>query len=127
MKEEIRDLIEKAGKYLITAQQALNSGDFDSCASRSYYAMFFVAEAVLLTKNLTALSHKGVITLFGKHFVKTNILERNLGQAINDAYDKRLVGDYGIGFIVTKEQAQDLLKTANDFVNKLRDYLQKQI
>lgn len=127
MKEEIRDLTEKAGKYLITAQQALNSGDYDSCASRCYYAMFFVAEAVLLTKNLTASSHKGVISLFGEHFVKTNIFERNLGKAITSAYDKRIIGDYGIGFIVTKEQAQDLLKTANDFVNKLGDYLQKQL
>lgn len=127
MKEEIRDLTEKAGKYLITAQQALNNGDYDSCASRCYYAMFFVAEAALLTKNLTASSHKGVISLFGEHFIKTNVFERNLGKALTNAYDKRLVGDYGIGFIVTEQQAQDLLNTAQDFVDKLKDYLQKQI
>lgn len=127
MKEEIRDLIEKTGKFLITAQQALNTGDYDSCASRCYYAMFFMAEAALLTKNLTASSHKGVITLFGEHFVKTEILERNLGKALNDAYDKRLVGDYGVGFMVSEQQAKDLLSTANDFVEKLKNYLQKQI
>lgn len=127
MKEEISDLIDKAGKFLITAQQALNTGDYDSCASRCYYAMFFVAEAALLTKNLTASSHKGVISLFGEHFVKTKIFERNLGKAISDAYDKRIVGDYGVGFIVTEQQAQDLLKTAQGFIGKLKDYLQKQI
>jgi uncharacterized protein (UPF0332 family) len=127
MKEEIRDLTEKAGKFLITAQQALNTGDYDSCASRCYYAMFFMAEAALLTKNLSASSHKGVITLFGAHFIKTKILERNLGKALNDAYDKRLVGDYGVGFMVTEQQAKDLLITAQDFVGKLKDYLQKQI
>jgi len=44
MKEEISDLIEKAGKFLVTAQQALNSGDYDSCASRCYYAMFFMKD-----------------------------------------------------------------------------------
>jgi uncharacterized protein (UPF0332 family) len=102
VKDEIRDLIEKAGKFLITAQQALNTGDYDSCASRCYYEMFFVAEAVLLTKNLTASSHKGVISLFGEHFVKTEIFERNLGKALSNAYDKRLVGDYGVGFVVTE-------------------------
>jgi len=127
VKEEISDLIDKAGKFLITAQQALNTGDYDSCASRCYYAMFFVAEAALLTKNLTASSHKGVISLFGEHFVKTKIFERNLGKAISDAYDKRIVGDYGVGFIVTEQQAQDLLKTAQGFIGKLKDYLQKQI
>ena len=123
--KEIRDFTAKAEKFLSTAEQALNAGDYDSCVSRCYYAMFFMAEAVLLTKSLTASSHKGVISLFGEHFVKTEILERNLGKALNDAYDKRLVGDYGVGFTVTEQQANDLLKTARDFVQKLKSYLKK--
>jgi len=125
--KEIRDFTEKAEKFLSTAEQALNTGDYDSCVSRCYYAMFFTAEAALLTKSLTASSHKGVISLFGEHFVKTKILERNLGKALNDAYDKRLVGDYGVGFTVTEQQAKDLLKTAQDFVRKLKSYLKKWI
>lgn len=81
--KEIMNFIEKAGKFLITAEHALNIGDFDSCVSRSYYAMFFVAEASLLTKNLSASAHKGVISLFGEHFVKTGIFDRELGKALN--------------------------------------------
>ena len=57
--------------------------------------MFFMAEAALLTKNLCASSHKGVISLFGEHFIKTGIFDRDLGKTLNDAYDKRLIGDYG--------------------------------
>ena len=124
---EIRDLIEKAEKFLSTAEQALNTGDHDSCVSRCYYAMFFMAEAMLLTKSLTASSHKGVISLFGEHFVKTKILERESGKALNDAYDKRLVGDYGVGFTVSNQQAKDLLETARNFVRKLENYLEKQM
>ena len=125
--KEIRDFIAKAEKFLSTAENALNTGDYDSCVSRCYYAMFFMAEAVLLTKSLTASSHKGVISLFGEHFVKTKILERNLGKALNDAYDKRLVGDYGVGFTINKQQAGDLLETAENFVRKLKNYLKKWI
>lgn len=125
--KEIRDFIEKAEKFLCTAEQALNAGDYDSCVSRCYYAMFFMAEAVLLTKNITASSHKGVISKFGEHFVKTKIFGRYLGKALNDAYDTRLVGDYGVGFRVTEQQAQDLLETAQDFVLKLKNYLKKWI
>ena len=84
-----------------------------------------MAEAVLLTKNLSVSSHKGVISLFGEHFVKTKIFERNLGKALNDAYDKRLVGDYGVGFTVTEQQAKDLLETAQNFVQRLKIYLKK--
>ena len=124
---EIRDFIEKAEKFLNTAERASDIGDYDSCVSRSYYAMFFMAEAVLLTKGLSASSHKGVVSLFGEHFTKTGIFERNLGKALNDAYDKRLIGDYGIGFAVTEEEAKELLETAWDFAQKLRDHLERWI
>ncbi len=125
--KEITDFTAKAEKFIRTAENALNTGDCDSCVSRCYYAMFFMSEAALLTKSLSASSHKGVISLFGEHFVKTEIFERNLGKALNDAYDKRLVGDYGVGFTVTDQQAKDLLETARNFVQKLREYLQKWI
>ena len=126
MKQEIQDLKEKADKFLLTAKHALSTEDYDSCASRCYYAMFFMAEAVLLTKNITASSHKGVISLFGKHFVKTNTFAKGMGKALNDAYDKRLVGDYGIGVEITESQGSILLETAKDFVTQVKDYLQEQ-
>ncbi len=91
---EINDLTKKAEKFLKTAKIAFNSGDYDSCVSRCYYAMFFMAEAILLTKNLKANSHKGVISLFGEYFVKTGIFEKELGKTLRQAYDKRLIGDY---------------------------------
>ena len=84
-----------------------------------------MAEAALLTKNLSASSHKGVISLFGEHFVKTGIFDRGLGKALNDAYDKRLIGDYGVGFTVTEEEARDMLETAKNFVQRLKNYLER--
>jgi len=77
--KEIKDFIE-------TAEQAISIGDYDSCVSRCYYAMFFMAEAALLTKNWSASSHKGVMSLFGEHFIKTGIFDRDLGKALSDAY-----------------------------------------
>ncbi|RKX53080.1 MAG: hypothetical protein DRP50_06390 [Thermotoga sp.] len=62
--KEIRDFIEKAEKFLTTAERVLDIGDYDSCVSRSYYAMFFMAEADLLTKNLSASPHKSVINSY---------------------------------------------------------------
>jgi len=120
---ELRDLIEKAETFLHTAEYVLGIGDYDSCASRGYYAMFFIAEAALLTRQVTSSSHKGVINLFGEHFVKTGILEKQLGGALNLAYRKRIVGDYGVDRRVTKEEAEDLLEAARDFVRKVKNYL----
>ena len=54
--------------------------------------MFFMAEAVLLTKNPGGLSHKGVTGLSDEHIIKTGIfLTENLRKDLSDAHDKRLV------------------------------------
>ena len=84
-----------------------------------------MAEVALLTKDLSASSHKGVMSLFGEHFIKTGIFDRDLGKALSDAYDKRLIGDYGIGFILTEEEARDMLETAKNFVQRLKSYLKR--
>lgn len=47
--KEITNSIKKAEKFLQTAELVLEHGDFDTCVSRCYYAMYYLAEAVLLT------------------------------------------------------------------------------
>ena len=121
--KEITDLVSKAEKFLKTAEAALELGDYDSCASRCYYAMFFLAEAALLTKGLRASSHKGVISLFGEHFVKPGIFSREYGKMLNEAYDRRLRGDYATGFDIEEEEARRMLEEAREFVKEVRKYL----
>ncbi len=87
--------------------------------------MFLMAEAALLTQNLTASSHKGVIRLFGERFARTGLLESHLGRVLNRAYDTRIIGDYGMDTSVAQEEAEHLLETARDFVGKVKDYLDK--
>ena len=122
--KEIDDLREKAKRFLRTAELSLNDGDYDSCASRCYYAMFFVTEALLLTKNLRASSHKGVIILFGEHFIKTELIRKGSGKMLRRAYDLRQKGDYAIGFMVNENDARDMLKGAKEFVKEVGVYLQ---
>ena len=125
--KEINDFIKKAEKFLKTAELVLDSGDYDSCVSRCYYAMFFMAEAALLTKSLRASTHKGVISLFGEHFVKARIFEREIGKSLTDVHDKRLVGDYGVGFVVTREEAESAVVAAKNFVHVLKKHLDKHL
>jgi len=73
---EAASLIERAKKYLKSSRMLLVAGDYESSVSRAYYAMFYSAEAVLLTKDLSFSSHRGVISAFGEYFVKNDILLR---------------------------------------------------
>jgi len=72
---EAASLIERAKKYLKSSRTLLVDGDYESSVSRAYYAMFYSAEAVLLTKNLSFSSHRGVISAFREYFVKTHVLQ----------------------------------------------------
>ncbi len=100
-------LTAKAEMFLRSAERDLSAGDYDPCASRCYYAMFTIAQAALLSKDLSSSSHKGVISLFGEHFVKTGILESHMGKTLNYAYRKRIIGDYGVSVSIAADEAEE--------------------
>lgn len=91
-------LIQKAQRYIKSAELLSKDGDNESAVSRIYYAMFYCAQAVLLTENLTFSSHKGVLSAFGEHFVKTGIFHKDMGRNLNRAFEKRQISDYEYTF-----------------------------
>jgi len=122
---ETTALIEKAKRYLKSAELLLKDGDCESSVSRAYYAMFYTAEAALLTKNLSFSSHKGVISAFGEHFVKPGIFPKEMGRELNRAFEKRQVGDYEYTSVISNEEAEQILQSAKEFVNIIARWLNK--
>ena len=88
--------------------------------------MFFMVEAVLLSRNLRASTHKGIMTLFWEHFLKPGVFEKDIGKSFAEIHDKRLIGDYGVGFSLTKTEAELSLHSAKEFVQILERYLNTQ-
>ena len=123
--KEIKSLIERAKKYLKSAKILLKVEDYESSVSRTYYAMFHSAQAMLLTKNLSFSSHKGVISAFGEHFVKTGIFSRELGRELNRALEKRQISDYAYTFVISREEAEEILENGKKFVEKIVQHLEE--
>jgi uncharacterized protein (UPF0332 family) len=123
---EVQQFLAKAERFFKSAQHLFDIADYDSCASRCYYAMFLTAEAALMTRGISAASHKGVITLFSRHFVQAGIFNAKLGRALRRAYDVRLTGDYAVGLSVHREEATELLKDAQEFIAEVRAYLERE-
>ena len=121
--KETGNLIEKAKRYLRSAQLLINDGDFESAVSRVYYAMFYSVEAVLLTKNMSFSSHKGVISAFGEHFIKTGVFPKEMGRELNRAFEKRQLSDYEYTFVISAGEAGQILKSGNEFVKNIDDWL----
>lgn len=123
--KEINSLIERAERYLKSARILLKEKDYESTVSRTYYAMFYSTQAMLLTKNLSFSSHKGAISAFGKHFVKTGIFPKEMGRELNRAFEKRQIGDYEYTFVISKREAKEILENGEKFVKKIFQYLKK--
>jgi uncharacterized protein (UPF0332 family) len=121
--KEAKALIKRAQRYLKSAELLLQDGDCESSVSRTYYAMFYSAQAVLLTKNLSFSSHKGVISGFGENFVKTGIFSKEMGRELNRAFEKRQVGDYDYTFVISKDEAEQMLLSGKEFVGKIAHWL----
>ncbi len=93
--------------------------EYESSVSRTYYAMFYSAQAMLLTKNLSFSSHKGVISAFGEQFVKTSIFPKEMGRELNKAFEKRQLGDYEYTFVIAKREAEEILENGEKFIEKI--------
>ena len=121
---QIQALIEKARRYLRSAELLIQDGDYDSAVSRAYYAMFYSAEAALLTKEMTFTSHKAVISAFGQYFVTTGIFEKQMGRDLNIIFDERQLGDYESNSPISEDNARYALETAQEFVSQIATWLE---
>lgn len=89
MKATSEKLLEKAVRAIRAAEILLREGDLDSAAGRSYYAMFYVAEALLFEKGLQFRKHSGVHSAFGEHFAKSGLLDSKFHRWLLNASNLR--------------------------------------
>ncbi|MGC8731486.1 MAG: HEPN domain-containing protein [Halothiobacillaceae bacterium] len=125
MKDETRKLLEKAQRALGAAEALYGDGFEDFAAGRAYYAMFHTDQALLREKDLSYRKHSSVHAAFGEHFAKTGLLDPKFHRWLLDAFDERIVGDYGIevefesdSVAVRIEQAREFLETARRFLEE---------
>jgi len=123
MKPEVRALLDKSAENLSAARLLLQNGFVAIAASRAYYAMFYVAEALLLARELVFSSHAAVVAAYGREFAKTQTLDPRFHRHLIDAEDLRHSGDYGEGPDVTREQVEQALQWAQDFIAAAEKFL----
>ncbi len=121
--EEIRALMDKAKESLEVAKELLHGGHEDFAASRAYYAMFYVAEALLLQLGQSYSKHSQVIAAFGREFSKTGSLDPKFHRWLIDAQDLRNIGDYAIGTHVPREKAEAVCTWAEEFIQAAEAHL----
>ena len=117
----------KGRKSLRTAQSAYEQGDFDSCASRSYYAVFQVEIASLL--KLTEFrqdrwGHERVQQEFNRRLIRSRkLFSVSLRFIHNDLIGRRHLADYTDQHISAKT-AERCLRHATRMVETIARVLE---
>lgn len=125
MKEYSRKLLDKAIDAIEAAEILVDHEKSDVAAGRAYYAMFYIAEALLNEKGLKFSKHSGVHAAFGEQFAKTKIFDTKFHRWLIDAFDKRLAGDYGVETDIEIDIATHMINQAREFLEAAQVYLEK--
>lgn len=83
--------------------------------SRAYYAMFYGALALLLTKNMGSSKHTGVLALIDREFVHTNIIPVEVSMILRDAFNERQKSDYSEFVPVSEQRTEEILANTRKF------------
>jgi len=122
---EIALYLENAQEMLEVARLMLSNDFYTSTINRAYYAIFYAANALLITKNLSSNKHSGVISAFRQHFVKTGLIDPEYSKIYGRAMEDRHESDYELESPATKEDAQINLAGATQFVAEVERWLKR--
>lgn len=123
MKPEAEQLLKKAARSIRAAERLLEEGDIDFAASRAYYAMFYVAEALLHERGFQFKEHGGVHAAFAEQFVKTHQMDPKFHAWLVDAFDERIQGDYDVKSEVDSEEVTVVIRQAHEFPQEAQKHL----
>ncbi len=125
MKEHTRLLLEKADHALRAARILEESDEIEFAAGRLYYAMLYVAEALLYERGLVFRKHSAVHAAYGKEFAKPGLLDPKFHRWLLTAFDARIQGDYHVAPPLTDEDVEVGLDRANEFLGAARAFLER--
>lgn len=125
MKEHSRKLFDKALDTIEVAEGMLDMDKPEIAAGRAYYAMFYVAEALLYERGLEFNTHGQVIAAYGKLFAKTMELDPKFHKSLRTGFDTRISGDYDVDTNITNQLVTDMINQAREFLKAAREYLDK--
>jgi len=111
--------LESAREKLMAAEKLADQRLYKDSVSRSYYAIFTAARALLATKQLDSSKHSGVIALFNQNFVKGGLVRKEASKCLERAKLYREQADYGDFYLVSLQEAGAQIQSAREFISEI--------
>lgn len=114
---------DKAENLLKQAEFMCSNELWDMAANRFYYGMYHLAQALLISKGLSAHSHAGLLNLFHMHFVKAGTVSRELGGFFSRMEQMRERADYNCAYDVTESEIAQIRPYVQEFFRIIKGLL----
>ena len=121
--DPITFLIQRGNDSLKSAEALIELNLILDGLSRAYYAALHHARALLLSIDVIPKSHKGALTLFSLHFIKTGLIPKEIGVIFSILQKIREDSDYEIGTFYERDEAERLLEDTRLFCRTVVDVL----
>jgi uncharacterized protein (UPF0332 family) len=125
-RREVRLYIRNAHEMLEVAALNLSEDFHGSAVNRAYYAIFYAANALLVTQGLARSKHSGVIAAFRERFVRTGLIEVEYSDVYGRVMENRHVSDYEIEVPVERQVAAKALEDAHRFVERSEQFFRQE-
>ena len=126
--EIVKYRIEKAYRTYQEAVGSIENGYVETAANRLYYAAYYAVSALLISYKYEASTHNGVIQMFGKVFLRNNIIDKKYGKTFNQLFSLRLTGDYEDRHILDMEtEVLPLVEPAKELIDLVSEMAKKQL
>lgn len=117
--EYIKYRINRANETIQEVQTHIENKFWNTAINRLYYACFYLVTALLYKHKIVTKSHSGVRQMFGKYFVKTGKIERELAKYFTELFEKRHSGDYNDFYDYDEKTVLRLFQKPKIFIQEI--------
>ncbi len=117
--------VSTAHKWLDEAQKDFDIKAFNSSVIASYMTMFHSARAILFLDGFREKSHYCIARYLEEKYMKKGLLERKWINLLDHTREIRHESQYDVDAFATEGEAESMLKTAKEFVERMKILLDK--
>jgi len=121
--DKAKQSIKKSKEWLSESKKSLNGGASGSSILASYMSMFHAARSILFSDGYREKSHACIARYLEEKYVKTKKLDMKWVELLDHNREVRHDDQYNLSFFSTEEEAENALKSAEDFLNAMEGLL----
>ena len=124
MNEDIKNSLDLALDTFDDAKFLAQCERYRGAMNWCYYAYYYLAKGILVTKGIVAKTHKGLNSEFGRVFIKTAEIPLEYGEYLGYLFRERQTADYEPEEEIGKEEVDKALQMVEEFINFVKEKYQ---